>query len=516
LHDCLIIGAGLCGAWTAKLLAEAGVSALVLEAGPELGPEALLPAPDEGQRWQAAPRQPIQSRHPAYRTHNPSLFVDDIEHPYRSCGDEPFVWIRGRQVGGRGLTWGGVTLRFSDYEFRAATRDGFGADWPLTHSDLAPFFDEVESFFGVSGTNEALAQLPDGVFLPSPPLTEAEARFKDEVESRWNDRRVTACRGILRESSVYPVGDAAWPRRSPQNRMLPDAQRTGRVTIKSNSVVSRLNMDRSGRRVVSVSCVDRRTRSVFEIPCRAVALCASTLESVRILLNSKCKEHPRGVGNSSDCLGRYLLDHAASVSAGYIPERPHSIDHPFGGPDGIIVPRFRNVREARSDFIRGYGLWGGLGRGRWPNGSEMWTLCAMLEVLPRADNRIEIDDESVDSCGVATPVIKMSYTRNERRMLEDAERCVAEMAGAVGLRVERQVRMAPGTFVHELGGARMGTSPDSSVLDRCNRCWDADNLFVLDGACFVTSGWQNPTLTMLALAGRACRGLAEHLERGDL
>ncbi len=516
-HDVVIVGGGLCGSWAAKALAEAGVNVLVLEAGAHVRADVLAPETRTREaRKAASARQRIQSQHPAYWTHDPTLFVDDLDHPYQSSGEQPFVWIRGRQVGGRGLTWGGVTPRFSDYEFRAASRDGFGGDWPVSHADLSGFYSEVESFFGVSGKVEGLAQLPDGVFTSPPDLTDAERLFSEAVTRVWPARTVTHSRAVSEIAAAPGSGDAAWPRRTPQHQMLPDALRTGRVQIRAGSVVSKLLTDSTGRRITGVECVDSTNRSTFVVPSRAVALCASTIESVRIMRNSSSAAHPCGVGNSFDLLGRYLLDHAVCMLVGYVPGDRGDHTHPFGGPNGILVPRFHNIDDARAPFLRGYGIWGNLGRGVSSNGQPLWTLCAMLEVLPRAENAIETDPNRPDIHGIPTPLIRFSHSANEREMRQDAWRRLQEMVDAVGWPVVHRANMPPGTFVHELGGARMGTRPESSVVDPFNRCWDARNLFVLDGACFVTSGWQNPTLTMLALGGRACRRIAEDVKTGDL
>lgn len=513
-HDIVVVGAGLSGAWAAKELAEAGAKVLLLEAGPEIAREALAESASvTWSRDHRPQRQFIQSQHSAYWEHNPALFVDDLEHPYDTVGDTDFIWIRGRQVGGRGLTWGGVTLRFSDFEFKAAALDGFGAQWPFSYADLAPFYDKVETTFGVCGTTERLPQLPDGIFLTPPPLTEAESRFKLEVESRWKDRKVIHNRGV-QPDPPHRLPNESWPRRTVQARILPDALRTGNVEVKPDAIASHLLMDQHGRRITGISCVDRRTKSSFVVPARRVALCASPIESVRILLNSRHKEHPSGIGNSSGHLGRSLLDHAAVIMGGNLPGNTHASFQPFGGAHGILVPRFRNIGETRREFLRGYGIWGNLGRGHVGDECPFWTLCAMSEVLPRSDNHMFLHETRTDAWGIAIPVISLQYGENERQLLDDAESSLSEMAQTLDWRIGNCLRLPPGAFVHELGGARMGSSPASSVLDPYNRCWDTQNLFVLDGSCFVTSGWQNPTLTIMAIAGRACRTIIEELKHG--
>jgi choline dehydrogenase-like flavoprotein len=519
VYDAIVIGSGLTGGWAAKELSGAGLQVLVLEAGPPSYPEELLEASQWNyeRRREASRRQPIQAQHPVYWTENPKLFVDDIDHPYVSSGDQPFIWIRGRQVGGRSLTWGGVTLRFSDYEFRAAERDGFGPSWPLSYQDLAPFYDRVERFLGVQGSREGLANLPDGDFAPPPSLTDTEQRFKRDVERRWKDRKVVTCRGIPLEHGTSGEGDRTWPPKASLSKTLSSGLAIGRVKVLANSIVSHLLPDSTARRIKGVACVDRVTKKSFEVFGRVVVLCASTIESVRIMLNSKSTEYPAGVGNSSGCLGRYLLDHAACFLAGVVRDSEQLGRRPIGGAHGIVIPKFRMQSEKRS-FIRGYGIWGAMQRTgeKTCSGTATWCLNSILEVLPRQTNCVLIDENKVDAWGIKTVRIHMQYSENELRMRHDAEVCMQEMADAAHLDVTFRKTGLPGQYVHELGGARMGTTASTSVLNAFNQCWDAKNLFVVDGSCFVTSGWQNPTLTMMALAVRACEFMVYEMRRGNL
>lgn len=514
-HDIVIIGAGLCGTWAAKELTEAGAKVLLLEAGPDIAHRSLTEFSTQAgmSRESRIQRQFIQCQHWAYWQQNPAFFVDDLENPYSVLSNRGFIWIRGRQVGGRGLTWGGVTLRFSDYEFGAAALDGFGAEWPISYADLAPFYDRVESTFGVCGTTERLPQLPDGIFLTPPALTDAELRFKEQVELRWPDRKVIHCRGV-QPDLPHALSNDSWPHRTVQARILPDALRTGNLEVKPDSIASHLLMDPGGRRIAAISCIDRKTKSSFVVPARIVALCASSIESVRLLLNSRHKEHPSGVGNSSGHLGRWLLDHAPVIVSGDLPASAQALRQRRGGAHGILVPRFRNIGAASPEFLRGYGIWGNLGRGDLGQNGARWTLCAQSEVLAHSENHISLSATRTDAWGIPIPVISLQYGENERRLLDDAECSLREMAQMLDWPVTSCLRLPPGAFVHELGGARMGASSATSVLDPYNRCWDTENLFVLDGSCFVTSGWQNPTLTIMAIAGRACQTIIEEINHG--
>jgi choline dehydrogenase-like flavoprotein len=513
-HDVIVVGAGITGCWAAKELAEAGLKVCLLDAGPSV----LAPAHGaadwtERGRRAAAQRQPVQSQHPAYWLQDPTHFVDDFEHPYSVASDNGFNWIRGRQVGGRSLTWGGVALRFSDYELRAAQTDGYGPAWPLTYQDLQPYYEQVERYHGVQGECDGLTTLPDGVYQPVPELTPLEERFKREVMSRWADRPVVHCRAIAAQGSA---GATVSPR-TMLYRTLPDALRTGRVTLRENSVVARVISDPRRDRVVGVECVDRLDYTRTRLRGRLVILCASTIESVRILLNSATDRYPTGLANSSGLLGHCLMDHAAAWGLGYVPDVAAWRDQPRPGGQGLLVPRFRNVTQTSERFIRGYGLWANIGTQAWGATEDpMWALCAMLEVLPRESNYIELDPEVTDPWGIPTAKVQLTYSANELHMLEDAEESIRQTAAALGWPLERTGRMVPGTFAHELGGARMGRDPATSVLNPYNQSWDLRNLFVLDGACFVTSGWQNPTLTMMALTARACEFIAQEHAQGHL
>jgi choline dehydrogenase-like flavoprotein len=512
-YDAIVVGSGITGGWAAKELTQAGLDVLILEAGPNVEPsEALdLSTWHRERRLESAKKQPVQSRHISYWFQNPSLFVDDQDHPYTTDSTNPFIWIRGRQVGGRSLTWGAVTVRLSDYEFLAPDRDGIGAPWPLSYSELEPFYDEVERFIGVEGTREGLVQLPDGVFLPPPPLTNAEIGFKRTVEQSWKDRRVIGSRGVSESQGTLHNVDGRWPRKSSLYGTLHAALSTGRAALRPDSIVSHLIVDKNTGAPKGVACVDRVTRGAFEVFGRVIVLCASTIESIRILLNSKSCQHPGGVGNSSDLLGRYLLDHMSINLAGEVPGVPNEATRPVGGAHGIYIPKFRNVDETRNDFVRGYGMLGFVQRPQ-----NQFLLSSLLEVLPDSRNRIEIDENKVDAWGIKTIRINFSYSANEHKMLEDAETTMREMLDVAGLSPRHREVSAAGLYVHELGGARMGTEPATSVLNCFNQCWDAKNLFVMDGSCFVTSGWQNPSLTMMALTVRACAHVVDEMKRGNL
>jgi choline dehydrogenase-like flavoprotein len=516
IFDVIVVGSGLTGSWVTRDLAEAGLSVLLLEAGPWLSSSnhSNVRNSDPTHREAFCGRQPVQSRHPAYWQTNPELFVDDLENPYTVGPNSSFVWIRGRQVGGRGLTWGGVTLRFSDQEFRSPERDGFGERWPIAYSDLAPYYEKVEQTLQVRGSLDGLPQLPDGVFASPSAMTESELTFKRRVEEEWPQRKVVVSRGVTNPNSS---ADGAGCRSAgTPSTLIEAALRTRRLTLRPDAVVSHLVEDKSSPVVKGVACVDRTSGSAFEAFGRTVVLCASTIESVRILLNSRSSRYPTGMGNSSGTLGKYLMDHCAMCVGGTLPPFTSPAPaHALSGCHSIVIPRYHNLKEAPAEFLRGYGIWGGLQRHPSPtaiNGTT-WFLNALCEVLPRAENCVSISDNQVDAWGIPTPRITLRYTDNERRMLQHAAGSLTEMTSAAGLRLEFRGATLPGQYVHELGGARMGDNPATSVLNRDNQCWDLHNLFVLDGSCFVTSGWQNPSLTMMAIAARGADRIVDRFRQ---
>jgi choline dehydrogenase-like flavoprotein len=505
-YDAIIVGSGATGSWAASALTRAGLDVLVVEAGPRLALEEHWPADPPGQdvepEWERQVREhyPVQSRCPGFGKKSARLFADDADNPYATPADMPFVWIRTRVVGGRAAIWGGVSLRMSDLEFAAEANDGYGSDWPLSYAELAPYYERVEKRMGVTGSREGLRQLPDGAFLPAAALTRAEQELKAFVERRWPERRVVPARIMTGEVSG----------------LLHEALSSGRATLRCNTMASHLLVNDDSANVEGVAVIDRIERSTEELYGRVVLLCASTIESVRLMLNSITPQHPAGVGNSSGLLGCYLMDHLSAdpVAIGAVDGLGNETP-PWGC---FLVPRFRNVTSRHPDFLRGYGLGGVLGRNQSDGDTAVLQLWAQGEVLARRDNRVTIERERTDSWGIPVPRIELAYGDNERAMIADWLAVVEETLrgfGMDGFFLQPEVA-PPGASIHELGGARMGDNPRTSVLNPYNQCWDAENLFVTDGACFASSGWQNPTLTMMAITARACDHILARLKRGDL
>src|SRR5262245_31764861 len=442
IYDAIIVGSGATGGWAAKVLTERGMTVLVLEAGRQLDPEKdfrehAFPY-DLKYRGlvsgeQYAPRQPIQSRCYAANEYGAHFFVDDLDNPYTTPEDKPFWWIRGRHVGGRSITWGRQSYRLSDFDFKAAERDGYGEPWPFSYADLEPYYKQVERFVGISGSYEKLPQLPDSELLPPMALTCGERLLKKAVERKWNDRKVIIGRAAIltkplngRAACHYcghcDRGCDTHSYYSSPGSTLPSAAKTGRMTLRPNSVVREIIIDTNTGKAKGVRVIDQNTKQDYEYFSKVVVLCASTLESTRILMLSKSRQHPTGLGNSSGVLGHYLMDHMFQISAGGIVPmlRGMEYDYSDGRANGIYVPRFRNIHDKQKDFIRGYGMQGGSKMGysyghakRTPGfGPELkklvreapneiaWSLGAWCEMLPRFDNQVTLDPNKVDAWGI--------------------------------------------------------------------------------------------------------------------
>jgi choline dehydrogenase-like flavoprotein len=478
--------------------------------------------------------------------YNYEWFVNDLENPYSTPPDKPFTWQRLRVLGGRSLVWGRQSYRMSDNDFKAASHDGYGDDWPISYADLAPYYDIVEKYVGITGAAEGNEMLPDGQFLPPMKMSCGEVLLRERVNAKFG-RTVTIGRAAVLTQPHH--GRAACHYCGPCERgcrtfsyfsspftTVADAQNSGNCTLITNAVVSHVNMDNATNKASGVTYVDRLTRQVKEVRGKSVILCAQALESTRILLNSSTREYPNGLANSSGALGHYLMDHVVGAGAsGQLPDmkmRPDANEPQR--PNGIYIPRFRNTPSGKkhSQFIRGYGYQGGGGaefnfgaegygasfKGAVKEGVYSLSLGAFGESLARWDNYIEIDKNLKDAWGIPALRISMTHGDNEAALIDDAAAQAAEMleaAGARNIKEQAHIEM-PGMAIHELGTARMGNDPKKSVLNAFNQTHDVKNLFVMDGAGFVSSACQNPTLSMMAITVRACTHLAERFKKGEV
>lgn len=535
----MVVGSGATGGWAAKVLTEGGMKVAMLEAGPKLTPREFSEHkqtwqyPYLGQNPKILEDRPIQGQCYACREGNYKWFVNDKENPY--VQEKPFNWIRQRVLGGRSNSWGRQSYRMSELDLTGASHDGYGDNWPVTYQELVPFYEKVERYVGISGMAEGLSNLPDSIFQPAMQFTCGEQILRDKVKAKFG-RVVTMGRTAIltkphngRQACHYcgpcEQGCVTFSYFSSPFTTVKDAQATGRLTLVTDAVAAKV-ITKDGK-ASAVQYIDRNTRDVREVRARIFVLCASTLESTRLLMNSQ-------ICNNNDALGHYLMDHIyQGGAAGTMPDieaRPWA--GPPRRPNGIYIPRFRNIKEKSTNgFIRGYGYQGGsspsfdfgapgfgkeykeaVRKGRWGINIGLWGEC-----LARHENRVEIDKNRVDAWGIPILKINAGWGENELKLWEDGKVQAAEMleaAGAKNVQVTGRTPSIPGFCIHEIGTARMGTDPRKSVLNKWCQAHEMNNLFVTDGAAWVSSGCQNPTLTMMALTVRACEYILDNHAKG--
>lgn len=552
--DVLVVGSGASGGWACKRLAEAGLKIALLDAGPPQSDKNFTEHLPEFQlRYRnLAPgalsrTRPIQSQCYACTEFNYEWFCNDLDEPYTTFGETPFSWsARMRIAGGRTNVWGRLSLRYSDLDFKAASFDGYGQDWPVSYRDLAPYYDLVERYIGVAGRAEEADHIPDGIFQPEMALTCSENAFRERVKAKLGyivtpSRTANLTRPLNGRAPCHYCGpcERGCVTHSYFNSAfttLPDALATGNCTYIPNAMVYKVLMDADRNRASGILYIDRNTRQPREIKGRAVMVGAQALESARVLLNSATAQHPGGLANSSGALGHYLMDHIAGAGAsGEFPEfatKP-SLSGPRR-PCGIYVARMRNLRgEPRSrEFIRGYGYEGGGSvdftweapgfgqtfKNKLSEPLSTVSIGAFAEVLPRWENYVGIDPSAVDTYGIPVLRIHMTHSDNEFALLRDARDSAVEMLAAAGAKNVKPTfhPTGPGGVRHEVGVARMGSDPKRSVLNQFQQTHDVKNLFVVDAAGFPSNPCQNPTLTLMALCVRSCDYLMGEMKRGNI
>jgi len=558
-YDAIVVGSGITGGWAAKELCERGLRTLVIERGRhvEHGKDYVT---EFLQPWQLAHRgrgeqelyqrdYPIQSHNYAFGEATRHFFVSDREHPYVTPDDKPFRWIRGYQLGGRSLIWGRACWRWSDLDFTANARDGHGVDWPIRYDDLAPWYDHVERFVGVSGERLGLPHLPDGEFLPPWQMNCAESVVKRGIERAFPGRHMTLTRvanltqahlgrGPCQARNQCARGCSFGGYFSSLSATLPAAQKTGRLTVITDAIVHSVVYDERRDRATGVRVIDAKTQATHEYFGRIVFLCASTLATAQILLNSKSARFPTGLANSSGEVGHNLMDHISKAGArGVVPGLEDK--YVYGRrPTGTYIPRFRNLDGAREklSFLRGYGIQAGAGREGWARGADEpgigvelkqrlrepgpWeiSLQGYGECLPRHENSVDLDPARTDQWGIPLLRVQCAWGENERAIREDVKAQAAHMLEAAGCRevVTWDDDGPPGFSVHEMGTARMGKDPKTSVLNAYNQTHDVPNLFVTDGACMASSSCVNPSLTYMAITVRAVDHAVSELQRRNL
>ena len=555
-YDVIVVGSGASGGWAAKRLAEAGVSVALVEAGRPHRAEDFrehrrpfdLPYANLTRETLRRTR-PRQTDCYACTEYNADWFVNDIEEPYTTPADKPFSWQgRLRLVGGRTNVWARQSYRLSEQDLKGRSFDGEGEDWPVSYDDLAPYYSLVEDYVGISGQAEGVPELPDGQFLPPMPMTCAETRLRARVKRTLGrtitiGRTANLTRPLNGRSACHYCGpcERGCVTRSYFNSALttvPDALATAKCTLVTNAMVYQVMMDADHRKATGIRYVDRVTHEVRELKARAVVLCAQALESVRILLNSATRQQPNGLGNSSGVLGKYLMDHlwVAGGAQGEFPDFPQEISLDRAErPNALYVIRFRNTMSGprSTRFVRGFGFQGGervAPDWREPGFGAEWVrsvrsgvptiqINGFGECLPYATNFVEIDPGTVDVFGIPVLRIHMAWGVNEKAMIPDMAESAAEMldaAGATNIRPFMVPDRQPGYGIHELGIARMGANPRTSVLNQFQQAHDIGNLFVMDGSGFPSGACQNPTLTIMALAVRSTDFLLGEMKRGNI
>ncbi|HUV70984.1 MAG TPA: GMC family oxidoreductase [Terracidiphilus sp.] len=518
IFDALIIGSGHSGGMAAKILTEKGIRCLMLNAGP------VADVSRDAQR-KPAYELPYRGFKPPGRLEhvfqsnefNANVWVDEQEVPYTFDPAHPYNWVRVRLFGGRSLFWSRQSFRLSDYEFKAKSHDGFGEDWPISLADLAPYYSRVEEIFRVEGALDGPPQMPDGNFiLDNDPWSASMQRFIAAAKP-WNMPVCKQRRALGRDGLASSV-----------NLLLPDAEKTGNLTSIADAVVRELTVDKNTGQPNGCNFVDRLSRREMSVKARVIVLAAGTLESTRLLLNSR-------LANSSGVMGHYLMDqiYGAGVVCSVPEARGGKSKAIMGG--GAIVPRFRNIATKDDKFLRGYAFnvtssTGGVDpRNFAAYGAELqqkldeyqgsgFHMTIMGEVLGRYENHVRIDTSKVDAWDIPALHVETKYTDNEFNMARDAAEVGSAVAEAAGFEVlsKNPTPNPPGYSIHEVGTCRMGDDPKTSVLNKWCQSHDHKNLFVVDGACFVSSGWQNPTMTISALSMRAAEYLAGEMNRQNL
>jgi len=554
--DAIVAGSGITGGWAAKELTERGLKVLMIERGPmiehrrdyktEFTPPWELPYRGFGDPKVLVTSKRIQ-KFAWMDEWTQHMFVDDDVDVYETPPESGFLWMRGYHLGGRSLMWGRHSYRMSPVHFESNGRDGHGVPWPVHYQDIAPWYDLVEQFIGVNGTVDNLPTLPDGKYQPSMGLNAAEQRLADVVRSHYPDRRLIPGRTA---NLTQAIGDRA-PCQfrdqcargcsfgayfSTQSSTLPAARATGRLTLLTDTIVESLEYDALKRRATALHLINAMTGERSTVRAPLIFLCTGSINSVSLLLRSASADAPRGLGNSSDLLGRYVMDH---VKGDWVLSTVPGIDDQMylgRRPNGITMPRFVNVAAQDADFLRGYSYQGGSGRATWKRGGEEagigaefkqklrqpggWRIALEpnVECLPSKDNRVTINFDRKDKYGLPLTRIDVRWGENERKAAAHARKQAAAMLSLLGGEVITfgSETRPPGTAIHEMGGASMGEDPRNSVTNPYNQLHDAPNVFVTDGAFMNSSGDRNPSLTYMAFTVRAAAHAADLLKNGAL
>jgi len=556
-YDAIVVGTGISGGWAAKELCEKGFKTLVLERGRMVKHVEDYPTMN-ADPWDfkfkgQVPRDEVKRQEKQARTGytineaSKHWFVDDIKHPYNEV--KRFDWMRGYHVGGRSLMWGRHSYRLSDLDFTANQKEGIAVDWPVRYKDIAPWYDSVESFIGISGENLGLSQLPDGKFLPPMELNCVEDHLRKNIAENFEGRVLTAGRVAHITGDTTFAGRAACQYRnrcirgcpygayfSSNSSTLPAAERTGNMTIRPNSVVHEVVYNANTKRATGVKIIDAETNETIEFNANVIFLCASAIASTSILMQSKSDRFPNGMGNDSGELGHNVMDHHFKAGASGKYEGFEDMYYKGRKPNGIYLPRFRNLNGSDNlGFTRGYGYQGGASRGDWAAnvaeagyGKELkdaivkpggWTMGLMGfgETLPYHENKMTLDYNKLDQWGLPTVTFDAEFKENELEMRKDmVEQAVAMLEKAGFKDVEGYDDIgAPGLGIHEMGTARMGGDRKTSVLNGNNQVHDVPNVYVTDGSFMTSAACQNPSLSYMAFTARAADHASKNFKKSN-
>jgi len=556
-YDAIVIGSGISGGWAAKELCEKGLKTLVLERGRDVVHLKDYPTATKmpwefphrkGTTLSMSKENPVLDKCYAYDETTEHFFVKDKEHPY--IQEKPYDWIRGYQVGGKSLLWARQTQRWSKFDFEGPARDGFG-NWPITYDELAPWYTHVEMFAGISGNYDKLETLPDGHFLPAWEMNDVEKQMQKSIMGKFTDRNVVQgrCAHLTKPEPIHiqqgrnqcqarsmcergcPFGGYF----SSNSSTIPWAQKTGNLTLQTNAVVHSIIYDETSQKALGVRVIDAITKKATEYYAKIIFVNAATLNTNLILLNSTSKRFPNGLGNDNGLLGKYVAFHnyRGNLSA--------SIDGPLDSyyygrrPTQPMMPNFRNVHKQETDFLRGYMTFFGAGRGNASGegtngiGGEYkdaisepggWYVSMMMqgETVPKETNHVRLSADKKDEWGIPQLITAIGYDENDEKVVKDFLEQGAEMLHAAGCKNIRthDTKQAPGLDIHEMGGVRMGKDPKTSLLNEFNQMHACKNVFATDGACMVSTGTQNPSLTFMAITARAANYAVAALKKGEL
>lgn len=555
VFDAIVVGSGISGGWAAKELTEKGLKVIMLERGRDIkhgtGYTNTNKDPWEfphrgGRTQQMIKDYPVLKRDYVLNELNLDFWVKDSECPYTEV--KRFDWFRGYHVGGRSLMWGRQSYRWCEEDFEANAKDGFGVDWPIRYKELAPWYDHAEKFAGISGSRDGLSVLPDGQFMPAMEMNCVEKDVSARLKAHYKGARQMIIGRVANITQPLPgrtncqyrnkcwLGCPFGAYFSTQSSTLPAAMNTGNLTLRPFSIVTKVLYDKDTKKATGVEVLDAETNKTYEYKAKIVFLNASTLNSTWILMNSATDIWPEGMGSSSNALGRNLMDHHLGIGAGGEVEG-YEDQYYFGRrANGIYIPRFRNINGDKRDYVRGFGYQGAGSRQGWSRNVAELSIGAELkdaltepgkwnmgmggfgEILPYPENRVTLDKTKKDKWGLNVLAIDCELKENEKKMRKDILNDAIEMLEAAGVKnvKGREGDGTPGRGIHEMGTARMGKDPKTSVLNKWNQVWDAKNVFVTDGACMTSASCVNPSLTYMALTARAADYAVSELKKGNI